>query len=611
MVTQNSLEKHKALGNAIDLQIPLVVTSWSPDLFLNYLYAMDYETRDSSIRINDDEIFHKRLFSKKGVEDLELLSTEMESEDLQVLLLAFEEISQKEEQVVLIAYPSLMRALYLYAPDAMTLIGAESARVDLTVLFSYEETAPVTETSPNLGVYTVISPLPIDDYLSNPGIGWQYDVNPDSAYLPETVLYGERLQIGWSTLNPEEGIYNWEPLDRLLSGAISEGKQFSFRVFTMRGGEYGGHMLPEWVLSQGVQVFSNGSPDYSSCAYQNGWATFVEALIRRYDGNQEIAYIDISGYGDFNEWSWQDQSDWDGVWNEAYRDGFASSTPFSSLDGQARRRLVDIFIGGSFAQHQCRNAEGGTDLLSYDYEGFQNMQLVMPFAGINQSTQYVFMRNPEVGFRHDCLGRPNTASIPVTFEHELAEIWQKAPIVYEFCPPDQFSLESARWLLAESHGSLVHNNGYLYLQGGEKLEELLLNVGYRYLLKEMRIQQEVLAGENLPVEMDWQNIGLAPNYPAMGQDFLLTLFLEDGNGRAIDSFPIDIDISAWIPALSPRDETPTHSFSTEIPLPATLYSGSYILKVAIIEKRTGNPIQLAFEGNDGTGKYFLTQIEVK
>ncbi len=621
MVTQNALEREAAIETALSEQIPIVVTSWSPDFYLNILYANGYQTDGKTWRSANGELFSSRRFYDSNGNQVDILFTELEAESLDILWSGLEKIATQRDSVILVGYPNTMRAFYLKAPNAMRALGAEIAQIDLAVLFpetvrlgveteldDLEADVEITEATPIAGALTTISPLQVDKYLANPGIGWQYDVNPESAVLPETVVYGERLKIGWSTLNPAEGIYDWTALDNLLSSAVAAEKQFSFRVFTMRGQGYGAHTLPDWVIEKGAYILADGSPDYSSCVYQENWGTFVEALIARYDNRPEIAFVDISGYGDFNEWSWQDQTRWDPVWEHDYAQGTATAASFTDIDSQARRRLVDMFIGGSFPNHRCRNAQGRIETVSYAYEGFQNTQLVMPFAGINQSTQYVFMRDPSVGFRHDCLGRPNTASIPNTFRSELAQIWRQAPVVYELCPPDQVNWESARSLLAQTHGSIVHNNGTLF--SADELERLLLPVGYRYTLAEARIQSLAHSGETLQVEMDWQNVGLAPSYPAMGQDFELVLSLEDESGRAIEAYPVDMVIAEWMPAATPDALAPTYSFQVQVPISSSMRSGIYLLKVEIIEKRTGKPIQLAFDGNDGTGKYFITQIHI-
>ena len=151
----------------------------------------------------------------------------------------------------------------------------------------------------------VVRPVPdTTTYITNPGIGWQNVSGSSNRPVPETVIYANRASISWLSLNPAPNSYDWRALDNELARAVTEGKQLSFRVYTMRGESWGGHQVPSWVASQSRVILSSGEPNYSSCIYQEHWATFVNQLRLRYDGNPVIAFIDISGYGNFNEWSW-------------------------------------------------------------------------------------------------------------------------------------------------------------------------------------------------------------------------------------------------------------------------------------------------------------------
>ena len=93
---------------------------------------------------------------------------------------------------------------------------------------------------------------------------------------PETVAYSDRLKIGWKTLNPTEGSYDWSALDSQLSMAEMRGEQFSFRVMTMAGGIYGEEMVPDWVLQEGAVILPLGGARLCQlCLPKKEWGTFV------------------------------------------------------------------------------------------------------------------------------------------------------------------------------------------------------------------------------------------------------------------------------------------------------------------------------------------------
>ncbi|MCK6630571.1 MAG: beta-galactosidase [Anaerolineae bacterium] len=325
------------------------------------------------------------------------------------------------------------------------------------------EPAPETATplpSPPAAVETALDTMatfvPLDDYLANPGMGWQETQTLDNPSLPETTAY-RRSQYSWQDQNPAENSFNWSAVDADIQKMASQGKQLSFRIYTMRGEQWGGHQTPQWVLSKGAVILPSGEPDYSNCVYQAQWAKFVEAMRKKYDGNPTLAFIDISGYGNFNEWSWQEQT----------------NVEEGSLDSQARRRLADMFIGGS-GSVQCRNASSQTQSVSYNYPGFQKTQLLMPYAGIQQSLRYV-------------------------------------------------------------------------------------------------------AGRRADVIRDW---------------------------------PINANIAAWMPADPLPGSSPQQAVNQTLQLPSTVRSGAYTIRVAIINRRTGQPINLAFPNRDAQGRYLVGTINV-
>ncbi|MFN2427536.1 MAG: hypothetical protein ABR587_13930, partial [Candidatus Binatia bacterium] len=373
-----------------------------------------------------------------------------------------------------------------------------------------------------------VSPPIVSDYFANPGIGFQAMHNLEAPVLPETVAY-RRPQYGWNAQNPAEGVYDWSTIDADMAAAAALGKQFSFRIYTMRGESFGGHKVPDWVVAKGA-VIQGGQPRYSNCIYQQYWADFVEQMRLRYDGNPAIAFLDISGYGNFNEWSWQSQTEWD--------DDFANPT---TLDGMARRRLADMFIGGS-GTIDCTLAGGGTQSVSYSYPGFQATQLLMPYAGIQQSTRYVASRRSDVGFREDCLGSPDhTDGMLESVGDVIATIWPNAPVVFELCGIEDLS--SALEVLETTHGSVVHeNNGDNDL---DELRNLLRYSGYRFALAEATFPDVSTWTGSIDVETIWRNVGFAPAYPGMGQDFELRFYLLEAGGAVAASWTLPSDPNDW------------------------------------------------------------------
>lgn len=420
-----------------------------------------------------------------------------------------------------------------------------------------------------------------DSYVANPGMGWQ-DTSREPRFA-ETVEYIRPIG-GWAALNPAPGVYDWSLIDAALDGAAQRGNLVSLRIYTMRHPRLDGHKLPAWVIDDGAALI-DGEPDYTNAVYQDRWATFVEALRARYDGDPRIAFIDVSGYGNYNEWSWQDQTEWDTEWRSP-----------TSLDGQARTRLADMFLGGS-GTVEVRDADGGVSTVTYSYPGFARTQLVMPYAGIRQSLWYALQRRPDVGWRFDCLGKISADQLRDLGDDALQR-WRRAPVVFEFCSSvDWSAVDDA---IALTHPVLLHDNG---TAGKPELPAVLADVGYRYVLDRAEWQVTVAAGDRLPLRMWWRNDGSSLAYDTLGVVPVLHAALVDATGAVAHDWTVTDGVGGWLPDTS----VPVPS---QLNVPADLASGDYDLRVSIRNARSGRPLALPVRDATDDGWVPLGRLQV-
>jgi hypothetical protein len=432
-----------------------------------------------------------------------------------------------------------------------------------------------------------LSDIPVSDgYVANPGMGWQ-DMDRAEPLFEQAVEY-VRPSGGWAQLNPARGVYDWSVIDDAIAEARGRGNRLSLRVYTMRHPQWDGHKVPGWVLDDGAVLVDDGEPDYANAVYQEHWGVFVEALRRRYDGHPDLAFIDVSGYGNYNEWSWQAQTRWESGWDPGDRS--------ETLDGQARQRLADMFLGGS-GTVQARDAGGDVVDVAYDYPGFVETQLVMPYAGIRQSLWYALDARPDVGWRYDCLGQISAVDLRGLGDDALSR-WRDAPMVYEFC--SQVDWSTVDEAVGLTHPVLVHDND---TDDRDQIATTLSTIGYRFALDSADAPGDVRAGRTLPVTMWWRNDGASPAYETLGPDLELRVALRD-DGDVVTGTTAATDVNGWVPGAAAE-------VTTELAVPDDLPAGTYDLAVAIIDRGTGEPVELALRDTGDDGWFRLGAVVVE
>lgn len=114
-------------------------------------------------------------------------------------------------------------------------------------------------------------------------------------------IAGAHLGYYWSQLEPQQGQYNWSVIDQQMAPWIKYGKKIILRVstsgWTRWAPPYSQSGTPQWVYNLGVRSVTeiDGSvlPEYWNPIFLQNFADFVHAFAQRYDGNPNVAYIDI------------------------------------------------------------------------------------------------------------------------------------------------------------------------------------------------------------------------------------------------------------------------------------------------------------------------------
>jgi Beta-galactosidase len=137
------------------------------------------------------------------------------------------------------------------------------------------------------------------------------DKDPTSEIpgLRNPLVDGLSWRFRWATVEPREGQYNWELIDRAIEGTTKAGKKVMLRVVA-------GINAPEWVYQSGAKPFDFCSTDLVhpgnhprdlqmpipwDSVYLTKWEKFIEVFGSRYNGRPELYSIQMTGGGYIGE----------------------------------------------------------------------------------------------------------------------------------------------------------------------------------------------------------------------------------------------------------------------------------------------------------------------
>ena len=173
------------------------------------------------------------------------------------------------------------------------------------------------------GRQTTVQPQDNGQALVNPGMGWTLHFysnlieNYGSKLEPSdtlddwpglSVIY---LRVPWSFLEPQEGKFNWSLFDTPTQRWVAKGKKIAIRVSCCES--WWRYATPKWVQDAGAKgidfEFGKGprsggplwEPDYLDPVFLEKLDHFLAALARHYDGNPNVAFIDIGSFGMWGE----------------------------------------------------------------------------------------------------------------------------------------------------------------------------------------------------------------------------------------------------------------------------------------------------------------------
>ncbi len=451
---------------------------------------------------------------------------------------------------------------------------------------------------------TTVRPADTDEALINPGMGWvvffysNYAGNYGSHLEPNDTL--DRfpgastvyLRVPWSYLEPSEGDYNWALFDTPAQRFIEAGKKVALRVTTSEN--WIPFATPRWVKDLGAKGVwydvgagphadgKSWDPDFSDPIYLQKLDAFLGAMAQRYDGNPDIAFIDIGSYG---------------LWGEAH--AHMSSMPPTRKHDQDLRIHMDMHV---------RHFPNTQMVISDDMVGPTLTGRIFPLSE--------YARERGISIRDDSI---LVAPHPDHWYHdEMVQLfWPTMPIVLEH-QHYGLSVAEGAWdpdLLVESveayHASYmsIHWWPYRFLADNQNaIERINQRLGYRLQIREVAWPNQITRGKAFEVHSVWANAGVAPVY----RDCFMALTIKDENGGIVAVLS-DESLNLRYLQTGPRDATPTTEHASRFTagrIAPVTKPGTYDLFVSV-GRRDGTPeIALPLTGEDANRRYFLGRITI-
>lgn len=450
--------------------------------------------------------------------------------------------------------------------------------------------------------WVTVQPRDTGEALVDPGMGWvlhYYDNIPQnygSRLEPSdtvddfpglSVVY---LRIPWSYIEPEEGQFNWSVLDTPAQRWIAKGKQIALRITCSES--WLRWATPEWVhragakgydFEPGVGVKEGGpywEPDYADPIFLQKLDNFLSALARRYDGNTEVAFIDIGSLG---------------VWGEGHT--FASTRREISLE--TFKTHIDLHL-----KHFKRTLLAANDDFCFRGAGAMKQE--------DETIDYA--RQKGLTLRDDSIlvqGGDNAY-----FHAGMAQaFWRDRPVILE-CEHYGPSKERGYWqdgskylqAVEEYHASYasIHWWPREFLEENRDLiNRINLRLGYRLRPAEVSWQKQVKVGDRWQLRWRWLNAGVAPcyrgGYPA--------ITWKDKKGGIV-AVLVDEGLNVRNLPVGPPGGAEAVESRASFALPFQVKPGVYSVYVSV-GTPTGTPeIALPLPDHDGGKRYLIGQVEV-
>jgi len=401
------------------------------------------------------------------------------------------------------------------------------------------------------------------------------------------------LRLAWSYLEPEEGKYNWQTIDTVITKWVAQGYKISFRI-TCKETSQPAFATPKWVMEAGAKGFfpkesriGSWAPDYGDPIFLAKLEKFHKAFAARYASKPWVEFIDIGSIGEWGE-GHTAQSGWIDVpvpvvkkHIDLYRRCYPNSTLILS-DDYLEQRDTDDGADDELLAYAKKNHLGFRDDSSC-----VNWYVILGFG-------YSNIRSPEF----------------------FDSVWDNIPVVLEcdhYAAVKKMNLwdDGKRFEkgIDETHATFISFHYFPREWLAENMEvakKLANKCGYWYFPK-YAVMPDTLRKNSTHnyLKMTWENHGVAPAYHHY--DLRLQLLNKETGKQTIFDLTESNNLN-WKPSRIVGEEY-------KLKLPTALASGKYDIKIGMFDKSYGEQVAIQFaikaSRKSDDGYYKLGEIIVK
>jgi hypothetical protein len=442
--------------------------------------------------------------------------------------------------------------------------------------------------------------------LVNPDMGWTMHFysnipqNYGSKLEPADTLEdfpglsAVYLRVPWAFLEPEEGRFNWALFDTPAQRWIARGKRVAFRVTCSEN--WLRFATPEWVKNAGAkgtfyqfgkgpsEQGGNWDPDFADPIFLKKLDRFLAAMGLRYDGNPNVAFVDVGTFG---------------LWGEGHT--FMSSRVPPERTLAIVKQHIDLHrkhfphtllcISDDVAGHD----KPGRNFPETDYALSQ---------GVTLRDDSILVQPPPRSWYHAEMAQVFWPRWPVILEHEhyggskARGTWGDGALLLKAVEDYHASYMSIHWW---PRVELEENRALI--------DRINRRLGYRLQLREIIWPAEVVIGKPFNVRSIWANAGVAPCYP--GGFVALTLKDEKGGLVSVladEQFNVRDLVPGAPGAASPRTNMSLFVIGRVAPVTQPGQCRIFIS----VGQRDGTPrIALPLADDDGQRRYRLGTITLR